>query len=52
MVSSLITKVSLVTGSGKQMEYDDQSPDMMAALRANLGLCGVVTYVTFKVEYP
>lgn len=49
VLSSLVRGMTIVTSEGKIVDIGDESSDLLKAVRAHLGLFGVVTKVTLKV---
>ena len=50
-VGSYISKIKLLTASGKKIEVDDQSdPEFMQALRSSYGNFGFIYEITFKTK--
>jgi FAD/FMN-containing dehydrogenase len=51
IVADFLTGVKLINGKGELVEYnEDKNAETMKALRVSLGLLGVVTEVTLKLE--
>lgn len=50
-VSDFVYEMEIVSADGKvQVFSEDTTPDEMAAVRVNLGMLGIITKITFKVE--
>lgn len=49
-ISSYVTGVELVTGTGEVLAIDESEPDLLAAARVSLGALGIATSVTMQCE--